>query len=173
MRQGYQRQSICKIGQVIVKWIYEEFEGGKTIMTLKEQVNKDFIQARKDKDTLKADVLRLIKTEFDSFLIDNKRDMTDAEQINVFLKDIKKTNEAIAYAKQVGREDLIEENNKKLEILESYTPKMMDEGEIRFFLEENNVPSMALKDAMKFAMGALNGKADKAVVSQIIKELLK
>jgi uncharacterized protein len=172
MRQGYQRQSICKIEEVIVKWIHEEFEGG-TIMTLKEQVNKDFIQARKDKDTLKADVLRLIKTEYDSFLIDNKRDMTDAEQINVFLKDIKKTNEAIVYAKQVGREDLIEENNNKLAILESYTPKMMDEDEIRSFLEENNVPSMALKDAMKFAMGALNGKADKAVVSQIIKELLK
>ena len=59
-------------------------------MTLKEKVNKDFIQARKDKDTLKADVLRLIKTEYDSFLIDNKREMTEAEQIHVFLKDIKK-----------------------------------------------------------------------------------
>lgn len=142
-------------------------------MTLKEQVNKDFIQARKEKNTLKADVLRLIKTEFDSFLIDKKREMTDAEQINVFLKDIKKTNEAIAFAQQVGREDLIEENKKKLVILEGYTPKMMDEAEIRAFLEENKVSGMALKDAMKFAMGALNGKADKAVVSQIVKDLLK
>lgn len=142
-------------------------------MTLKEQVNKDFIQARKEKNTLKADVLRLIKTEFDSFLIDKKREMTDAEQINVFLKDIKKTNEAIAFAQQVGREDLIEENKKKLVILEGYTPKMMDEAEIRAFLEENKVSAMALKDAMKFAMGALNGKADKAVVSQIVKDLLK
>jgi uncharacterized protein YqeY len=50
-------------------------------MTLKETVNKDFIQARKDKDTLKADVLRLIKTEYDSFIIDNKREMTEAEEI--------------------------------------------------------------------------------------------
>ena len=49
-------------------------------MTLKETVNKDFIQARKDKDTLKADVLRLIKTEYDSFIIDNKREMTEAEE---------------------------------------------------------------------------------------------
>ena len=82
-------------------------------MTLKEKVNKDFIQARKDKDTLKADVLRLIKTEYDSFLIDNKREMTEAEEIHVFLKDIKKNNEAIDYAKQVDRTDLIEENQKK------------------------------------------------------------
>lgn len=59
-------------------------------MTLKETVNKDFIQARKDKDTLKADVLRLIKTEYDSFIIDNKREMTEAEEIHVFMKDIKK-----------------------------------------------------------------------------------
>lgn len=59
-------------------------------MTLKETVNKDFIQARKDKDTLKADVLRLIKTEYDSFIIDNKREMTEVEEIHVFMKDIKK-----------------------------------------------------------------------------------
>ena len=96
-------------------------------MTLKERVNKDFIQARKDKDTLKADLLRLIKTEYDSFLIDNKREMTEAEEIHVFLKDIKKNNEAIDYAKQVDRTDLIEENQKKLAILEAYVPKMMDE----------------------------------------------
>ena len=108
-------------------------------MTLKEKVNKDFIQARKDKDTLKADVLRLIKTEYDSFLIDNKREMTEAEEIHVFLKDIKKNNEAIDYAKQVDRTDLIEDNQKKLAILEAYVPKMMDERDVRFFLAENVV----------------------------------
>lgn len=139
-------------------------------MTLKDKVNKDFIQARKDKDTLKADILRLIKTEYDSFLIDNKREMTEAEEINVFLKDIKKTNEAIAFAKQVERTDLIEENQKKLAILEAYVPKMMDEREVRFFLAENGVAEMSLKDAMKFSMQVLDGKADKALVSKIIKE---
>ena len=74
-------------------------------MTLKEKVNKDFIQARKDKDTLKADLLRLIKTEYDSFLIDNKREMTEAEEIHVFLKDIKKNNEAIAGVVMFGVPD--------------------------------------------------------------------
>ena len=141
-------------------------------MTLKERVNKDFIQARKDKDTLKAYVLRLIKTEYDSFLIDNKREMTEAEEIHVFLRDIKKNNEAIDYAKQVNRTDLIEENQKKLAILEAYVPKMMDEREVRFFLDENGVAEMPLKDAMKFSMQVLDGKADKALVSKIIKELL-
>ena len=141
-------------------------------MTLKETVNKDFIQARKDKDTLKADVLRLIKTEYDSFIIDNKREMTEAEEIHVFMKDIKKTNEAIAFAKQVERTDLIEENQKKLAILEAYVPKMMDEREVRFFLAENGVAEMSLKDTMKFSMQVLDGKADKALVSKIIKELL-
>lgn len=141
-------------------------------MTLKEQVNKDFIQARKDKDTLKANVLRLIKTEYDSFVIDNKREMTEAEEIHVFLKDIKKNNEAIDYAKQVDRTDLIEESQKKLAILEAYVPKMMDEREVRFFLAENGIAKMQLKDAMKFSMQVLDGKADKALVSKIIKELL-
>ena len=100
-------------------------------MTLKEKVNKDFIQARKDKDTLKADLLRLIKTEYDSFLIDNKREMTEAEEIHVFLKDMKKNNEAIDYAKQVDRTDLIEENQQKLAMLAAYVPNTMAEHEVR------------------------------------------
>ena len=49
---------------------------------------------------------------------------------------------------------------------------MMDEREVRFFLAENGVAEMPLKDAMKFSMQVLDGKADKALVSKIIKELL-
>ena len=63
-------------------------------------------------------------------------------------------------------------NQKKLAILEAYVPKMMDEREVRFFLAENGVAEMSLKDAMKFSMQVLDGKADKALVSKIIKELL-
>lgn len=141
-------------------------------MTIQEQVSKDFIQARKDKDKLKTDVLRIIKSHFDAFKIDNGREMDDKEQVNYLLKEQKQTEEAITFAKEADRADLVEENQAKREIIGAYLPQMMTEAEVTEFLTEKGVPDMAMKDAMKLAMSELNGKAEKRMVSQVVKKLL-
>lgn len=141
-------------------------------MTIKEQVSKDFIQARKDRDTLKTNVLRIIKSHFDAFKIDEGRDMDEKEQINYLLKEQKQTEEALTFAKEANRDDLVEENQAKLGIISTYLPKMMSEEEVRTFLTEKGVAEMPMKDAMKLAMSELDGKAEKKMVSQIVKELL-
>lgn len=141
-------------------------------MTIQEQVSKDFIQARKDKDKLKTDVLRIIKSHFDAFKIDNGREMDDKEQVNYLLKEQKQTEEAMTFAKEANRDDLVEENQMKRDIIGTYLPQMMTEAEVTDFLTEKGVPDMAMKDAMKLAMGELNGKAEKRMVSQVVKKLL-
>ena len=141
-------------------------------MTIQEQVSKDFIQARKDKDKLKTDVLRMIKSHFDAFKIDNGREMDDKEQVNYLLKEQKQTEEAITFAKEADRADLVEENQAKREIIGAYLPQMMTEAEVTEFLTKKGVPDMVMKDAMKLAMSELNGKAEKRMVSQVVKKLL-
>ena len=141
-------------------------------MTINEQISKDFIQARKDRDTLKTNVLRIIKSHFDAFKIDEGREMTDTEQINYLLKEQKQTEEALTFAKDASRADLVEENEAKLAIISNYLPKMMTESEVREYLTEKGVGDMVMKDAMKLAMGDLDGKAEKKMVSQIVRELL-
>lgn len=141
-------------------------------MTIKEQINKDFIQARKDKEALKISVLRIIKSHFDSFKIDNGRDMDDKEEINYLLKEQKQTEEAIQFANEAGRDDLVQENKEKLAIISNYLPTMMTQEDIESFLTEKGVGDMAMKDAMKFSMAELDGKADKKVISQVVKGLL-
>lgn len=141
-------------------------------MTIQEQVSKDFIQARKDKDKLKTDVLRIIKSHFDAFKIDNGREMDDKEQVNYLLKEQKQTEEAITFAKEADRADLVEENQAKREIIGAYLPQMMTEAEVTEFLTKKGVPDMVMKDAMKLAMSELNGKAEKRMVSQVVKKLL-
>ncbi|APZ48289.1 hypothetical protein BW721_00520 [Jeotgalibaca sp. PTS2502] len=141
-------------------------------MTIKEQINKDFIQARKDKEALKISVLRIIKSHFDSFKIDNGRDMDDKEEINYLLKEQKQTEEAIQFANEAGRDDLVQENKEKLAIISNYLPTMMTQEDIESFLSEKGVADMIMKDAMKFSMAELDGKADKKVISQVVKNLL-
>lgn len=142
------------------------------MMILKERLNKDFIQARKEKDILRSNVLRLIKSHFDSFKIDNGREMDENEAINYLLKEQKQTTEALKFAQEADRADLIEENEMKLAIINEYLPKMMSEEEIRAHLIEKGIPTMTMKDAMKVSMTELDGKAEKRIVSQVVKELL-
>ena len=66
----------------------------------------------------------------------------------------------------------VRDMEKRFAILEAYVPKMMDEQEVRFFLAENGIAEMSLKDAMEFLMQVLDGKAGKALISKLIKELL-
>ena len=141
-------------------------------MTINEKISKDFLQARKDRNTLKTNVLRIIKSHFDAFKIDEGREMNDNEQINYLLKEQKQTEEALNFAKEANRADLIEDNEAKLAIISNYLPQMMTEEEVRNYLTEKGVGDMAMKDAMKLAMSELDGKAEKKMVSQIVRELL-
>ncbi|UJF16348.1 GatB/YqeY domain-containing protein [Jeotgalibaca sp. MA1X17-3] len=141
-------------------------------MNIQEKVSKDFIQARKNRDTLKINVLRIIKSHFDTYKIDHQKEMTEEETINYLLKEQKQTNEAIEFAEKANREDLVKENREKLAIITSYLPKMMTKEEIQDYLILKDVPSLSMKDAMKLAIGELNGKAEKKMISQVVKELL-
>lgn len=141
-------------------------------MPIRIKINKEFLQARKEKNILKANVLRIIKSHFDSYKIDHGHDMDEKEQINYLLKEQKQTEEALKFAEDADRADLIEENQMKLAIIGGYLPEMMTEEEIRNHLVEAGVPNMNMKDAMKTAMTSLDGKAEKRIISQIVKELL-
>lgn len=141
-------------------------------MPIRIKINKEFLQARKEKNILKANVLRIIKSHFDSYKIDHGHDMDEKEQINYLLKEQKQTEEALKFAEDADRADLIEENQMKLAIIGDYLPEMMTEDEIRDHLVEAGVPNMNMKDAMKTAMTSLDGKAEKRIISQIVKELL-
>ena len=141
-------------------------------MAIKERINKDFVQARKDHDTLKTNVLRIIKSHFDAYQIDNQKEMTEEEEINYILKEQKQTEEAIDFSEKANRDDLVKENQEKLAIISSYLPRMMSKEEIKEYLVEKGVPSLSMKDAMKVAMSELNGKAEKRNISQVVKELL-
>lgn len=141
-------------------------------MNIQEKVSKDFIKARKDHDTLKINVLRIIKSHFDTYKIDHQREMTEEETINYLLKEQKQTDEAIDFAEKANREDLVKENHEKRSIITSYLPKMMTKKEVQDYLIVKGVPSLSMKEAMKLAMGELNGKAEKKMISQIVKELL-
>ena len=128
----------------------------------------------KDKETLST--LRLLKSSIDLYKINNKlEDVTDEIVIDIASKQVKTHRESIIEFTRGGREDLVDNLKKEIEILSSYLPKQLTEEEIK---EELNKIFESVKPTSKQDMGkimkevsvVLRGKADMKMVSEIVNE---
>ena len=60
--------------------------------------------------------------------------MTEEEEVQVILKEIKQTKESLEMTPS-DRTDMIEECKRRLAVLETFAPKMMDADEIKAVVE--------------------------------------
>ena len=140
---------------------------------LKTVVFDQLKQAMKNKDILAKGVLTLVKAALDAAEKEKGAELTPLEETVVINREVKQTNQSLDGAKQAGREDLIEKEEAKLVILKSFLPKQLSEEEIVAELQAAGVTSgMNMGDAMKIAKPLLEGKADGATMSKVVKSLI-
>ncbi len=144
---------------------------------LKEKLQSDLKKAMKEKDTFKRDVIRFVMSAIKQIEVDERKELTDADIEAIIVKQIKQRNDAIAQFKEGGREDLVEKNEKELEILRSYLPEPMSEEDVRATLEEivKETGASGMKDMGKVMTAAkekIGTRAEGRVINQIAKELL-
>lgn len=170
-------------------------------MTLKEHINKDLIEALKNKEKDKALALRTLNAaiknaeiakrlklsksvkntdgidkSFFRFL-EKESVLSDEEATDVVLSQIKQRRDSITEFEKAKRLDLVEREKTEIKILLAYLAEQMSEEEIKKVASEAIVKTGAknAKDMGK-VMGALmkevKGKADGTTVSRIVKELL-
>ncbi len=106
--------------------------------------------------------------------IDKRADLTEEEETQVILKEIKQTKETLD-ATPAERTDIIEECQNRLAVLEQFAPKLMDEAEIKSVIEgvlaELGITAPTGKDKgniMKNLMPKVKGKADGKLVNEIL-----
>ena len=85
--------------------------------------------------------------------------------------------EAIVQFEEGGREDLVEQNKKEIEILSSYMPEEMSEEELNKTIDKvfEEVKPSSQKDmglVMKRITPLVKGRVDMSLVSKLIKERL-
>ena len=108
---------------------------------------------------------------------DKAIEVTDEQIIEIIAKEAKKRKDAAQDFEKSGREDLINQNNKELEILTSYLPKQLDieeiENIVKDIIKESGATSM--KDmgiVMKTAKEKIGASADGKTISDVVKKLL-
>lgn len=143
-----------------------------------EEVRGDMVKAMKAGDKETKETLSMLLAALKNKAIDKRADLTEEEETQVIMKEIKQTKETLEMT-PAERTEIIEECNKRLAVLEQYAPKMMDEAEIREVitatLAEVGIEAPTAKDKgkiMKVLMPKVKGKADGKLVNEILTSLM-
>lgn len=143
-----------------------------------EEVRSAMVAAMKAGDKPTKESLSMLLAALKNKAIDKRADLTEEEEIQVVMKEIKQTKETLDMT-PAERTDIIEECRKRLAVLENYAPKLMDEAEIKEIikatLSELGIDAPTAKDKgkiMKVLMPKVKGKADGKLVNELMTQFL-
>jgi hypothetical protein len=143
-----------------------------------EKLDKDMIEAMKNKDKDKLTVIRMVKAALKQEQIDHKKEINDDLLIDVVNKQIKMRKDSISEFEKGNRQDLIDKTQEEIDVLMAYLPEQLSDEEVLKVIDEifNEVKPTSQKDmgkVMKEAQTKLKGKADMKEVSSVIKDRLQ
>jgi hypothetical protein len=151
-------------------------------MSLKQQIESKLNSALKAKDKNTYPTLRLVMSAIKDAEIagrsKDQKEITDSDITAILKKMIKQRNESCEVYKKAGRNELLDNETKEIEIINMFLPKQLSDEETKKICEEvvKSVGASSMKDMGK-VMGALKTKhadtLDFSKVSPLIKELLK
>lgn len=144
-----------------------------------DEVRSAMVAAMKAGDKERKATLSALLTALKNKAIDKRADLTEEEEVQVILKEIKQTKETIDTT-PADRTDILEECEKRLAVLEEYAPKMMSEEEIKAVIQgvlnDLGIEAPTAKDKgkiMKELMPKVKGKADGKLVSELVASFMK
>ncbi|MBL7661949.1 GatB/YqeY domain-containing protein [bacterium] len=142
-------------------------------MMIKEQITDHLKDAMRERNQLKINTLRGIIAEIKKIEIDTRKESDDTVTMQVLQKEIKKRKEAVEYAKQGNRQDLLDQYQAEIALVVAYLPEQYSEEKLLAIMQAligagaNNIGAI---------MGGLNrehkGKFDAKQASEMAKSLL-
>ncbi|XCP84163.1 GatB/YqeY domain-containing protein [Roseburia hominis] len=143
-----------------------------------DEVRSAMVAAMKAKDKDTKETLSSLLAALKNKAIDKRADLTEEEEVQVIMKEIKQTKETLEMT-PADRTDIIEECQKRIAVLEQYAPKLMDEAEIKeviaSVLAALGIETPTAKDKgriMKELMPKVKGKADGKLVNQVLMSMM-
>jgi len=146
-------------------------------VSLQERLLEDMKAAMKSKDKERLSVIRMARAAIKDKEINERKDLTDEEVIEVLAKLVKQNRDSISEYEKAGQEDKVEDLKREIDVLEDYLPEQLSAEELAEMVEEviAQTGAESMRDMGK-VMGAImpkvTGRADGNVISQLVKERL-
>lgn len=146
-------------------------------MSLKDKLMDDLKSAMKDKDTVRKNAVQMVRASVLQTEKDNKITLDDSGVIEVVAKEVKKRKDVLPEYEKSGREDLIGDLKREIEVLMAYLPQQMTEEEIETLVLEaiKETDAKSMKDigkVMAVIMPKTKGVADGKTVNLMVKKHL-
>ena len=150
-------------------------------MSLKKKIEDKLNEALKAKDKNTYPTLRLIVSAIKDVEIAGRskglKEIKDSDIISLLKKMVKQRNESCEVYQKAGRKELLENEKREINVINSFLPKQLNDEETKKICEETikSVGASSMKDMGKI-MGVLKSKhaesLDFSKVSTILKGLL-
>ena len=147
-------------------------------MKLIDKINSKIKESIKQKDSVKLDTLRSIKS---AILIEEKSSkvnkLSDGDEIKILNRLYKQRRESYDIYKSKNREDLANIENLQASIIQEFLPKQLTSEEVEKIIDNIilKLNPQGIKDmgkVMGFATKELLGQADGKLISEIVKNKL-
>ncbi len=144
---------------------------------LKETLLQDFKTAMKEKDDLKKNTIMMIRSAILQIEKDTQKEVSENEIIDIIAKELKKRKETLTDIEKSGREDLVDNVNREIEIIKSYLPEELSKEELEKIISETivEIGATSMKDmgkVMQAVRAKVTGRADNKLVNEIVKSKL-
>ncbi|HUL61178.1 MAG TPA: GatB/YqeY domain-containing protein [Anaeromyxobacteraceae bacterium] len=146
-------------------------------MGLKEQLDAELKTAMKERNQLKLDVVRGLKSAIKYREIEIMKPLDDAAILGVVAGEIKRRKDSVEQYRAGNRQDLVDKEEAEIKILQGWLPAQLGEAELRAKVDA----AIAAADAkgpkdmgavMKALMPEVQGRADGKAVSELVKARL-
>jgi uncharacterized protein len=146
-------------------------------MSLKDRITEDMKAAMRAKDSERLGTIRMLQAAIKQREVDERITLDDTQVLTVVDKMVKMRKESVAQFASGGRTDLVDKENKEIELLQSYLPAQLAEAELDALIAEAIAESGAtsikeMGKAMTLLKQKAQGRADMAAASAKLKAKL-
>lgn len=143
-------------------------------MTFKNKVDQEMVLAAKATDKARLSALRLLKNGLHNREIDLKRELNEAEVLQLLSGMVKQRKDSIEQFEKGGRADLVAKEEAELTVIREFLPDQMPEAQLDAIIDETirETGAAGVRDmgkVMKALMPKVAGKADGKAVGDKVK----
>jgi hypothetical protein len=140
-------------------------------------MDQEMILAAKAKNKIRLSALRMLKSGLHNREIDLKRELNEAEFLQLLSAMVKQRKDSIEQFEKGGRTDLVEKEETELKVIQEFMPTPMSETELDAMIAEaiRETGAASLRDmgkVMATLMPKVTGKADGKMVGEKVKACL-
>ena len=142
-----------------------------------DSIQTDIKEALKAGDKERVSTLRLLLTAIKNEQIRAGAEVDEEGFLKLVRKAIKQRKDSVEQYRKGGRDELADKEEREAEILASYLPPQVDEGELKaaieaFVAEQELSGPAAIGAVMKSMMARFAGQTDGGTINKIAREVL-